>query len=224
MKKYKVGLIHATLNSVNPILEAFATNFPEIETFNFMDEGLLKALDKEGEITPALVERFASLLGRAVETEVDGILLSCSAYSPTITEMRKRFPQLPIENVDDAMIEQAVKLGSKIGVVATVATAGPTTEKAVLEKAAALGKEVEVLVEVNTEAFTALSKKDYETHDSYIASSVNKLLNNKVDVIILAQLSMARAKTALKDVEIPILTSPEISSNKIVSELESFYR
>ncbi|MFP7472994.1 aspartate/glutamate racemase family protein [Niallia taxi] len=224
MNKYKVGLIHATLNSVNPILEAFAKNFPDIETINFMDEGLLRALDKEGEITAALVERFASLLERAVDTEVDGILLSCSAYSPTITEMRKRFPQLPIENVDDAMIEQAVKLGSKIGVVATVATAGPTTEKAVKDKADILGKEVEVLVEVNTEAFAALNNKEFELHDSLIASSVEKLLNNQVDLIILAQLSMARAKTALKHVAIPILTSPEISSNKIVSEIEAFYR
>ena len=224
MKNYKVGLIHATLNSVEPILEAMGKNFPEVETVNFMDEGLLRALDKEGEITPKLVERFASLLGRAVETEVDGILLSCSAYSPTITEMRKRFPNLPIENVDDAMIEQAVKLGSKIGVVATVATAGPTTEKAVKDKAEILGKDVEVLVEINTEAFAALNKKEFELHDSLIASSVKQLLNNQVDLIILAQLSMARAKTVLKDVAIPILTSPEISSNKIVSEIEAFYR
>lgn len=224
MKNYKVGLIHATLNSVNPILAAFAKNFPEIETVNFMDEGLLSALDKEGEITPKLVERFASLLGRAVETEVDGILLSCSAYSPTITEMRKRFPKLPIENVDDAMIEQAVKLGNRIGVVASVATAGPTTEKAVKEKAEALGKEVEVFVEVNTEAFAALNKKEFEAHDSYVASSVKKLLDKQVDLIILAQLSMARAKTSLKDVDIPILTSPDISSNKIVSEIKAFYR
>lgn len=120
MKKYKVGLIHATLNSVEPILNVFKRDYKEIDTINFVDEGLLREANKQGKITNELIERFASLLQRALVSEVNAILILCSIFSPTIDEMRKRFPSIPIENVDDEMLYQAVQKGKRIGVVARV--------------------------------------------------------------------------------------------------------
>ncbi|MFP3121902.1 aspartate/glutamate racemase family protein [Ectobacillus funiculus] len=220
MSNYKVGLIHATLNAVNPLLSAFQENFPEVQTINFLDEGLLIEANKQGQLTAELVDRFADLIQKAILTGVDGILLSCSTFSPTVSEMRRKFPEIPIENVDDVMVQQAIQQGVKIGVVATVAAAGPTTQKSILENAKLLNKDVEVFVEVSKEAFEALSRKEYETHDALIAQKVRKLLSEqKIDVIILAQLSMARAKAELKDIAVPILTSPEISSKAIVERM-----
>ena len=220
MSNYKIGLIHATLNSIEPLINAFEKNFPQVETINFLDEGLLIELNRHGQLTENLIDRISELLQKAINTGVDGILLSCSSYSPAITKLRKRFPEVPVENVDDEMILEAIKKGKKIGVVATVAAAGPTTQKTVLEKAKLLNKDVEVFVETNIEAFTALNDKEYDKHDILISELVNKLINEKnIDVVILAQLSMARAKNKLQNVEIPILTSPEISSRAIVDKV-----
>jgi hypothetical protein len=221
MPKYKIGLIHATLNSISPLISAFEKNFPEVETINFLDEGLLIELNRQGQLTNELINRIADLLYKAVMTGVDGILLSCSSYSPAIDELRRRFPEVPLENVDDDMILQAIKKGKKIGIVATVAAAGPTTQKSLLEKSKQHDKSVEVFVDVTTEAFKALQINDYETHDILIEQSVEKLINDhEIDIAVLAQLSMARAKSRLGALSIPILTSPEISSKAIVEKIK----
>jgi Asp/Glu/hydantoin racemase len=220
MPNCKIGLIHATLNSIEPLLNAFQKNFPQVETINLLDEGLLIELNRQGSLTENLIDRISDLLRKAINTGVDGILLSCSSYSPATDELRRRFPEVPIENVDDEMILEALNKGKKIGVVATVGAAGPTTQKTLLEKAKQLNKNVEVFVEVSIEAFRALSEKDYDRHDFLITEKVNKLIRgNDIDVVILAQLSMARAANRLQNIEIPVLTSPEISSKAIVDRV-----
>jgi Asp/Glu/hydantoin racemase len=81
-----------------------------------------------------------------------------------------------------------------------------------------------VFVEVNTEAFNALTEKDYDRHDILISEMVNKLINeSEIDVVILAQLSMARAINRLQNLEIPVLTSPEISSKAIMDKVMKRY-
>ncbi|MED4228698.1 aspartate/glutamate racemase family protein [Neobacillus cucumis] len=220
MSNLQIGLIHATLNSIDPLISAFEKNFPQVDTINYLDEGLLIELNRQCQLTENLIDRISYLLQKAIDTGVDGILLSCSSYSPAITELRARFPEVPVENVDDEMILEALNKGKKIGVVATVAAAGPTTQKTLLEKAKQINKNVEVFVAVSTEAFDALSEKDYDRHDILIAQMVHKLLKeSEIDVVILAQLSMARALSSLQHLAIPVLTSPEISSKAIVDRV-----
>jgi Asp/Glu/hydantoin racemase len=217
-------LIHATLNSIDPLINVFEKNYPQVDTINFLDKSLLIELNRQGRLTDDLIKRISELLKKAIITGVDGILLSCSSYSPAISELRRRFPEVPVENVDDEMILEAIKKGKKIGVVATVAAAGPTTQKTILEKARLLNKNVEVFVEVNTEAFNALTEKDYDRHDILISEMVNKLINeSEIDVVILAQLSMARAINRLQNLEIPVLTSPELSSKAIMDKVMKRY-
>ncbi|MEH7110105.1 aspartate/glutamate racemase family protein [Bacillus sp. JJ1764] len=146
------------------------------------------------------------------------MLSSCSSYSSTINELRRRFSKVPVENGDDEMILEALNNGKKVGVAATVAAAGPTTQKMLLEKAKQLNKNVEGFVEVNTEAFDALNEKEYDRHD--ISQMINKLIReHDIDVVILAQLSMARATNRMQNIEIPVLTSPEISPKAIVDKV-----
>src|SRR5579883_2916562 len=117
------------------------------------------------------------------------------------------------------MLKQAIDLSSHIGVVATVAAAGPTTRDELKRRTEMLGKEVEVHVEVVTEAMDALKKGNPLRHDTLIRQRAEQLVAKGAEVIVLAQISMARAASALENVDVPILTSPQSSAQAIMQAL-----
>lgn len=127
MKK-RIGLIHATLNSVQPILEAFREHAPEATVLHFMDEALISELNEFGTVTPSMLRRLLHVVEKADESRVDGILLTCSSFTPYVPLIRNFF-ETPIQSADYSMLEQAVDSGERIAVIATVEKAGPTTEQ-----------------------------------------------------------------------------------------------
>ncbi|WP_248930750.1 aspartate/glutamate racemase family protein [Paenibacillus hamazuiensis] len=176
------------------------------------------AVNEQGGITPELMKRLTDLIRKAVDTKADGILLSCSSFSPLIPEIQKQF-SIPVLSVDGAMLDLAVKQGRRIGVIATVAAAGPAT-RMLLEKAAEeLGKPLQIFVDVVPEAFEALKSGDTLKHDQLIKESAEKLLHD-VDLIVLAQISMARTAVVLEGGGVSVLTSPQISAHSIMNEIE----
>lgn len=212
----RVGVIHATLNAVQPMLDAFHRYEPSVTVLNFLDEGLLLAVNEQGGVTPEILRRFTSLIEKAVESKIDGILLSCTVFSPHVPLIKHFFP-VPIVSVDGAMLEQAVNAGSRIGVIATVAAAGPTTARQIEEIAAQKGKNVQVDVAICTEAFAKL-QVDPSTHDRLIRETAIALAD-KVDAIVLAQISMARAAVRMEEIKVPVLTSPKSSIMAIMQAL-----
>lgn len=215
MSQARLGLVHATLNSVQPINEAFREHAPEVKVLNFLDESLIEDLNKQGFVSPDLLRRLAALIEKAEQSKVDGILLTCSSFSTYVPEISRLF-QVPVLSADYAMLEQAVMDGTRIGVVATVPAAGPVTEQQLFEIAAEMNRQIEVRTEIVSEAFEALQQGDSERHDTLIHERIN-LLAETCDLVLLAQFSMARALKTYHGSDVPVLTSPEISIRKILS-------
>src|SRR5699024_9333573 len=84
----KIGLVHATMNSVQPILESFRSLHPEVEIINVMDESLIKELNKTNIITNHMVRRLIDIAGKADNADVDGILFTCSSFSPYVPKIK----------------------------------------------------------------------------------------------------------------------------------------
>lgn len=214
----KVGLIHTTINSLPPINEAFHELAPDVKVLNFLDEGLMEEINKAS-ITPAMVRRLLVLLDNAEKAGVDGILLACSVFSPYVEEVSK-LVAVPVLSADLAMLEKAVQLGEKIGVIATVGAAGPTTEGLLKQIAARQKKTITVNTQVLTEAFMALKNGDAHLHNKMIQEKAVELAADS-DVVILAQISMSRAIKGLAPISVPVLTSPEISVRAILTEIDN---
>lgn len=210
----KIGLVHATMNSVQPILHAFHTHHPSVDLINVMDEGLIWELNRTNEITQDMTRRLIDIASKAEAAGADAILLTCSSFSPNVEGFKHLF-SVPIISSDESMLNEAVKIGGKIGVVATVAKAGPTTTNLLYETAEKHEKEITVETVVITEAFQALQKGNQEIHDKMIHTEIDKL-SSHCDVVLLAQYSMARAMDSYERGETPILTGPEVSANAIV--------
>ncbi|PFB04605.1 Asp/Glu/hydantoin racemase [Priestia megaterium] len=215
--KYRVGLIHATMNSVQPILKAFSDYAPHITLKNFMDESLIFELNETGIVTKDMKRRLLNLVEKAVKSEVDGVLLTCSSFTPVVAEISHLF-DVPILSADLSMLEKAVDMGSQIGVIATVEAAGPTTTRLLEGVAKERGKNVKINTKVIMEAFQALQNGDRHKHDELIQKEI-LMLSEDCDVIILAQFSMARALETLGTASKPVLTSPEISVKAIVDRV-----
>ncbi|MFC0274600.1 aspartate/glutamate racemase family protein [Metabacillus herbersteinensis] len=215
---YRIGLIHATVNSVQPILDAFQVHAPQVTLVNFMDESLIFELNETGTVTKNMARRLLNLVEKAVMSGVDGVLLTCSSFTPVVSEISHLF-DVPMLSADVSMLEKAVDMGTRIGVIATVEAAGPTTT-ALLEKIASKRqKDVTFKTVIIPDAFKALQNGDRTKHDKLIHQKVQELAND-CDVILFAQFSMARALETLDMTTTPpILTSPEISVKSIVAKI-----
>lgn len=205
------------MNSVQPILNAFQVHAPQVTLVNFMDESLIFELNETGTVTKDMTRRLLNLVEKAAKSNVDGILLTCSSFTPVVAEISHLF-DIPILSADLNMLEKAVDMTTRIGVIATVDAAGPTTEKLLEKISFEKQKDITIDTVVINEAFTALQNGDRTKHDKLIHQKVLEL-SSICEVIIFAQFSMARALETMDFISVPILTSPEISVKSIVAEI-----
>ncbi|WP_100012686.1 aspartate/glutamate racemase family protein [Lentibacillus sediminis] len=214
----KIGLVHATMNSVQPILHAFHTYHPSVDLINVMDEGLIYELNETNTITQSMIRRLMDITGKAEDAGADAILLTCSSFSPYVPEITHLFG-VPTLSSDESMLDKAVEIGGRISVIATVEKAGPTTTNLLYKTAEEKGKKIDVNTVVLPEAFQALQKANQAKHDELIHAEIDKL-SKESDAVVLAQYSMASSLDSYERGSTPILTGPEVSANAIVKLAE----
>jgi Asp/Glu/hydantoin racemase len=206
--KKRIVLIHAVATAIPPILRAFREGWPEAEVSNLLDDDLMPAYNREGGVTPHIVQRICDLALYAARTGADGILFTCSVF-PEAEDLAKRLVVVPMLKPDEAMIAAALDAGKRIGVVATNPPAGPAAEMQLRAVAAARGMDIQVLLSLAGGAFAAGNAGDSATHDRLVVEAAERIASS-VDVICLAQVSMALARSAVQArVRVPVLTSPD---------------
>ncbi len=102
-------------------------------------------------------------------------------------------------------------MGRRVGVIATLSTTLEPTVNLVKARAAAQGREVEIVAHLCEGAFQAVVAGDTATHDRLVNAGLKELME-RVDVVVLAQASMARVAEAMPEAEkrVPILASPRL--------------
>lgn len=212
MKK-KLGLIHTSATLV-PIFQELIDKYfigKDISVFNIVDDSLIKNTIERGTLTPDTSRRVVDYVGSAEAAGADYILVTCSSIGSAV-ETAATLTKVPVLRVDQPMADLAVQMGLKIGVVATLSTTLEPTSDLVRRRAIVAGKKIELTSKLCEGAFNALMSGKPEIHDKMIALAL-KELSKKVDVILLAQASMARVISQLseEDKKIPIITSPELA-------------
>jgi Asp/Glu/hydantoin racemase len=215
-----LGLIHTSATLV-PVFQQLCNEYmPGVKTFNIVDDSLIKNVISCGELTPATARRVVNYVGSAQEAGADFILVTCSSIGAAV-EASAALTKIPVLRVDQPMADKAVQTGKRIGVIATLPTTLQPTSDLVKRRAAAAGKEIELTAKLCEGAFDALMSGDSATHDKMVAAAL-KELSSKVDVILLAQASMARVVDTLDaaDKKVPILASPPIAIQHLASLLK----
>jgi Asp/Glu/hydantoin racemase len=209
-----IALIHAVIPAMPPMRETLAAELPGARVLNLLDEGLLSEVERYGGLTPECVERLVTQVGLAVQAGAEAVLLTCTAYSTVVNQVQARFPSVPVLAVDQVMVDQAVDTATRIGVLATV-PAGLEQQSEMLRRAAAVrGKPLHIVPSLHPAAMAALQRGDGDTHDRILLDALPGLAA-QVELVLLAQASMARLVPRLPKLPVPVLTSPQLAVNHL---------
>jgi len=219
MSKKTLGLIHTSATLVPVFQQLCKQHLSDVEIFNIVDDSLIKNVIKCGELRPDTARRVVNYAASAEAAGADFILYTCSSIGAAV-ETAAALTNVPVLRVDQPMADKAIQSGKVIGVIATLSTTLNPTTDLVKRRAEVAGKKVEVISKLCEAAFDALMSGDASKHDAMVAA-VLKELASKVDVIVLAQASMARVVETLQDSQkkVPILSSPSIAIEHIASVL-----
>jgi Asp/Glu/hydantoin racemase len=220
MKKKTLALIHTSATLVPVFQQLCKAKLPNVDTFNIVDDSLVRAIGARGSLTADIARRVEGYITSAESGGADYVLVTCSSIGPAV-EASAPFSAVPVLRVDQPMADQAVRTGKRIGVIATLPTTLNPTTDLVRRRAALAGKTIELSSRLVEGAFEALMAGDAAKHDTLVAAALRELVT-QVDVILLAQASMARVVDTLSEADrrVPILASPAIAIDHLATILE----
>jgi len=201
-----IAVIHTGPVTVLPIKNQLSELIADARVINIMDDSLLNDVRTAGHLTPEVASRIYNYMSNAQAMGADIILNACSSVGEATDALRDLI-RTPIVKIDESMAEEASAIGSRIGVVATVSTTLDPTVRLIRRKAEEHGRTVDVTERIAEGAFEALLSGDGTLHDEILKRTIIELAN-QVDVVVLAQVSMARLVPALGELRVPVLSSP----------------
>ena len=210
----RVALIHALAQSLAPINDALARDWPQATRMNLLDDSLSADLTHSGQLDAAMTRRFQQLADYAVAAGADAILFTCSAFGPCIDAVKLRHAGFPVLKPNEAMVAEAAALsrerGGPIGLVASFA---PTLASMPAE----FPTDVPLRTALAEQALPALQRGDTATHDETTARAAAGLVAQHGCVAIaLAQFSLARAAPRVAAAcGVPVLTTVDSAVRRL---------
>ncbi len=213
----RIALIHAVIVAMAPVHEAFALLWPEAECTDLLDTALAVDRERDGELTPAMSRRIATLADYAAGTGAAGILFTCSAFGEAIEGAAAASP-IPVLKPNEAMFEAALGSGTRIGMLATFGPSVAGMEDEFRQLAAQRGAPARIETICVEDAMRALKSGDGATHDRLLAEAAPRLA--QCDAVLLAHFSTARAEAAVRaTLACPVLTAPGAAVMRLKSLL-----
>jgi len=206
----RVALISATKLSLQPIENAIRNNKDSIEFFHLLDTSLITMLKNDQHLSDRIVRRFKSLCDISMENGVDCIQLTCSAFNDVTEQLKEIYP-IPVFRSDEGMVEKALSY-KRIGIVSTFAETPEVLKNYILKKA----PDAEIYIEVNTDIMSAFEKGNKDLHDECVVKMIQSL-QDKVDVVVLAQYSIAHVAKQ-QTFNVPIITAPDATIELIMGQ------
>lgn len=203
-----VAFLH-TVTTLPAVFDELADELlPGVDRFHIVDESLLGNTRKIGRLTPETKGRVHMYLESAVEAGADLVVVTCSSIGPAVDESA-----LNALRIDEPMADEAVRIGKRVGVLATLSTTLEPTAELVARKG-----DVTVVSQLCEGAFDALRAGDRDRHDELVRAGLGAIAGD-VDVVVLAQASMARVTDAL-DSPVPILSSPRLGVQRVAELIQ----
>lgn len=214
----KIAVIQTSFVSTEDLKNLFKEILPEVKMINIVDDSLLDEVKTNGHITPFIVKRICHYAQFAEEMGCDMILNQCSSVGEAVDIAQKTI-HIPFIKIDQAMAEEAVRIGGNISVIATVAsTLGPSCR--LIERVAKdQFKKVNVIPCLVDGALDILMKEgNVQKHNQLVLERI-EALEDESDVIVLAQGSMIVLLNQLSHIKKTILTSPRMGVQYLKEKL-----
>ena len=191
----------------------------DVEMFSLQDPSILADVRAAGYVTAAPAARLIGMYMKAVEEGVDAMLNLCSSVGEVAdcAQDAAKYLGVPIVRVDEEMCREAVRLGKRVGVMATLPTTLTPTKNTVARVAREMGAHVE-LVDCLVDGAFGLDQEQFKKRLTDAAADII----DQVDVVVLAQGSMAYAEEHLRSVYgKPFLGSPRFGAAELKKALRA---
>ena len=204
MKTKTLALIH-TVNwyekSVNaPFVNPWLKKNPDVRVFNIMDDSLLAESLVHAGATPNVIKRIQFYILAAEAMGADVAMCSCTTVGEA-TRIAREYASIPVFNIDEPMASEAIRLGRRMGIVATVPTSPAATQRQLERAAEEAGVSIRIKIGLNEKAFGHLQRGEIDKHNELVHREMDRLAS-KVDVLVLGQISLARIK---HETRVPVL-------------------
>ncbi|MGG3562690.1 aspartate/glutamate racemase family protein [Neobacillus rhizosphaerae] len=218
----KLAIIHTTPVTIEPLKKLAEKYLANYEIINFLDDSILPSLLSTGGNIEKIEHKLIQYSIFAKEAEADIILFACSSVGEVAVKAEQKV-SIPVERIDEAMAEQAIHQGDKIAVIATLSTTLNPTVALLKQKADIYNMSPQIITLLANEAYTALTNGDKEMHDTILANEIDRLAA-EVDIVVLAQASMARVLVQLPEkVKDKCLTSPELGMKRVQEVMKGLW-
>ena len=188
MGRHRLGLIHASRASIDPVAEFYLREAPAWRPVNLLDEGVMG--DLRAREWPRAVSRLREMIGEAASLYgIETALVTCSALGPAEMAAIREGLEIRVIKIDEPMLERAaLESAGRVGLVATFASTVETSTAWLRHFRPSIGIEVGC----DTGALEALLAGDREEHDRRLVATAEEVAARGVDILVLAQVSMAR--------------------------------
>lgn len=206
-----MGIIHAAVFTAS-VVEAFAQEImPEVQIMHLGDDTIQRdnLLAPVGTIPKVNFFKFATYARFLEEAGCNLIMLGCSTFNQAVQHARPMIAT-PLLNIDRPMMDLAVMDGKRVGLIGTLPSTMPSSERLLREAARDLNREVDVFPVLCAEAFAALRAGDKALHNRMLLEQVDEL-SKQVDAIVLAQVSMSALEPELQNTRVPVYNSGRTS-------------
>lgn len=181
---------------------------PDLRLRHVVREDLLAATERAGGLTAAISLRTQEALLALAEGGARVVVCTCSTLGAEAEKVAGE-AEIPVMRIDRPMADRAVREGRRIGICAALApTLQPT--RALLESSAArAGRDVGFREFLFDDVWRAFREGRLDDYHAGIAARLGEAAR-EVDLLVLAQASMAPAVRLAGAISAPVLSSPRI--------------
>jgi len=202
----RIAFVHTVGFLVDDFRARARADVPAADCFHILNESLLQDLLR-GAPLPLVYRRVVDQIVVAAEAQPDLIVVTCSSTSPAV-DIARRIVPVPILKIDDPMMAEAARGGTRIGLLCTAASTVEPSSALLRAHAAEQGRDVALRTVLCAEAYQALLAGERARHDAMLREAAAGIASD-VDVLVLAQASLAHLRDTLTaELPCPVLASP----------------
>lgn len=203
----RIGFLHTTPSTIGMAAAFLEAALPGAVPVHFYD-GAVK-LDNFASpvgVTPkANLLRWAEYAARLERAGCEAIV-SCCSLMPRATEYARSAVSVPLIQLDDYILDEAVRRFHTIGVITTTPYTRPYVEERLRFKASALGKTVELSFGGDPEALELFNRGRYAEHDALVLADAAALASGGVECVVFGQIPFGLMDRAIKERAWPVPT------------------
>ena len=185
----KVGFIHTTPSTIGMVEGYMKECLPGTEYVHLYD-GNVKIDNFRSPIgqTPKRnLLRFAVFADQLEQSGCD-LIVSCCSLMPRATAFAAQAVSVPFIQLDAVILDRAAAQFRRIGVINTTPYTVPYVEEALRERAARLGKQLQLEFSDTESALELFNAGKFEEHDRVVLRDVLRLAGQGVDCVLMGQI------------------------------------